>query len=369
MSILIAAGMGLAGYAIGSSIANKPDNDPVKLDAGDAYNEDYYEEISKEEGDPDKQVDPQETIFGNTSYNNFLVNGAGTRELDPYDLSYGKGTKILGFPLSYSPLADPFDRVFTKIFQSDMPVIYIQPGIPKLNKKLKSGSGSSAIDFLGEAVTSFGVTNISGYNDVRFISFKPAWSEYYKYAQMMLDYVYNMMDLRGGFKYSDEFESMEGKYGLAFFGNKATTISESQSNSYSQSQTAQEANQKAAETREKRQIASMTNGTNFLSNIVSELVKSLADMVSNVPIIGNIAAPLARTLNGSQLYYPNLWSDSTFEKSYEISLKLFTPYGDNESIFRYLYVPFISILALALPRSDGIYGYQEPFLVRLSCPG
>jgi len=360
---LLAGGFAV-GMAIGSSISN--DSEPVNLDAT-GYDEDYYNDLVSE--DDDSEPPYQTSIYGNQSYNNYLVKGQVESTLDPYELSYGKGTKILGCPLFYSPLADPYNRVYSKIFQSDMPVIYISPGIPKLNKKLVSGTGSSAVTILGEAVTSFGVTNISNYNDVRFIGFKPAYNQYYKYAQTMLDYVYNMLNLKGGFHFSDEVQKMEGKYGIGFFGNKATTISESQSNSYSQSQTAQEANSKAAEVREQRQLNAMSSGGNFLKSIASNLVSALSDMVANVPIIGNLVAPLARTLNGSQLYYPNLWSDSTFEKSYEIALKLFTPYGDNESVFRYLYVPFISLLAMALPRADGVYGYKEPFLVRMSCPG
>ena len=77
----------------------------------------------------------------------------------------------------------------------------------------------------------------------------------------------------------------------------------------------------------------------------------------------------ARVVNGSQLLYPNIWTDSQFSRSYNLSFKFVSPYGDKESIFRYVYVPFISLLALALPRQDSTVGYGQPFYVKVNCPG
>ena len=276
----------------------------------------------------------------------------------------------------FSPLSDPFNRTFSKTFEQDLPIVYLNPGLPKLNNKLMSADGvrGATLDFVGGIVDtlSFGVTNIKNYNDVRFVSFKPAFAEYYKYASMLMSYVYNLMGnaktFEDAFVFSDEFKNKAGEYGLAYYCDKATSISESANNSYGQSTLANDANQKAAQIREFKQMSAMV-GAGGLTELAEKVMELFTDVTSAIPIVGRIIAPLGKSLQGSQLYYPDIWQDSKYDRSYNVQFKLFSPYGDRESIFRYVYIPFLSLLALALPRQNGVYSYQEPFLVRASSPG
>lgn len=73
-------------------------------------------------------------------------------------------------------------------------------------------------------------------------------------------------------------------------------------------------------------------------------------------------------LSGGKLVFPELWSDSSYDRSYNINIKLRSPDNDPVSIFLNLIVPYIHLLAMTAPRDfDGAHnsnGYVAPFLVR-----
>ena len=73
--------------------------------------------------------------------------------------------------------------------------------------------------------------------------------------------------------------------------------------------------------------------------------------------------------NGMKVVYPELWSDSTYSKSFSVSLSFTSPYGDPLSIFKYVYVPFLALLCFTLPRQASENGMVSPFFVRADIPG
>lgn len=77
-------------------------------------------------------------------------------------------------------------------------------------------------------------------------------------------------------------------------------------------------------------------------------------------ILGNISTLLA----GGKMYFPEIWSDSQFQRSYNVTVKLDSPDCDPFSIYMNILVPLIHLLAFVLPRSAGSNTYISPFLVR-----
>jgi len=75
------------------------------------------------------------------------------------------------------------------------------------------------------------------------------------------------------------------------------------------------------------------------------------------------------TTNGMKVIYPELWNDSSYSKNINFNFVFTSPYGDPLSIFKYVYVPFCSLLAFALPRQAAENGYVSPFFVRADVPG
>lgn len=78
---------------------------------------------------------------------------------------------------------------------------------------------------------------------------------------------------------------------------------------------------------------------------------------------GMVAAGLGRFL------LPEVWSDSSFDKSYSISMKLRSPYGHRLSIYENDFVPLSFLIGLTSPRKIGIQSYTNPFYVRVYSKG
>ena len=337
------------------------DTGGVSLDPTGYYNEDettVYDEL---------YTDDETEVAGEDVYGVSRVLPETSGIVDPYELTYGKGTKVLGLPMYYTPLADPFNRNFSKMFDEDTPIVFLNPGKPKLNKRIK---GVAESEGAGSVILTSILTSVKNYNDVRFMGFKQDWYDYYKYAYALMSYVYTNMSIDDSafiFDFDDEYKKQKGTYGLAFFANQATQINETMTSSYGQSELASNASQQSQKSRDEARYNSMVGGG--LGTMINNIKKSFESITEDLPIIGKLVEPMAKLLSGSQLYYPNVWSDSQYAKNYTLSFKFYSPYGDKESIFRYVYIPFLSLMALAAPKQDGIYAYKEPFLVRACCPG
>lgn len=330
-----------------------------------------FEEFS---GDPEYNItQTATTVLGNVVGSNAR---AGTKA-DIEVAAFGnKGTKILGMPLFFSPLDDPGRRVFNNTFESDLPVVFIQPGKPYVNKKLFGTAdeggwlnlGAKKFNKLGNAGASaikYLATGRTDFRDNRFQAFKSASAEYYNYVNTLLVQVHTAMALDGIFDLTNFLNN--GKYGLAFYASKGTSVSESASNDYSLSEIAREAQDKQAQIREKK-LAAQTGGTSIISmvgNWFGELMKSIAE----IPVIGGLIGSLTENLDGSGLYYPDKWDDSNFDRSYSLEFRFYSPYGDPSSIFYYVYLPFLCCICLGLPLQDSYYSYSQPFIVRANAPG
>ena len=70
------------------------------------------------------------------------------------------------------------------------------------------------------------------------------------------------------------------------------------------------------------------------------------------------------------LEIPEVWkSSSAGARSYSMSFKLRSRYGDPVSIFQSIYIPLFLLIALAVPKAAGSHSYTSPFLIRAYCRG
>lgn len=74
-------------------------------------------------------------------------------------------------------------------------------------------------------------------------------------------------------------------------------------------------------------------------------------------------------LSGANLIFPEIWNSSSYNRDFQVEMVFKTPYGDRESIFLNVMVPYMHALALVLPRQATVNSYTSPFLVRATVPG
>lgn len=336
----------------------------------------YGQRIEMEHMAQNKIIGAHDETF--TTKNKF----GGTINYAPAELKYGEQVKVLptsiiGSPMEFSPISDPNSRVYCKMFLEDLSIIKIHPGLPMFNKKLKLSNLTRVLDTLENASDGI-LPSISSGDDIRFIKFKHSVDEYEKYCVTVLSFLRGIMSSTGkidsgGFSLSDALgikDTELTKHGYCFFCNRATTASETFDNSYGPSNIANTANQKSAEMRELRQMRGMIAGNTGLFGAIAKQITEIASgIIESIPVFGDLLSGFARVLEGSQLYFPDIWNDSTMGRDYTVSIKLYSPAGDSESIWRNILAPLVALMCLALPRADGIYGYTEPFLVKVCVPG
>lgn len=117
-------------------------------------------------------------------------------------------------------------------------------------------------------------------------------------------------------------------------------------------------------------LGDMLSDGNFDATM-SGIQSAVNSFTSGQGVLGAILGNATTVLSGGKLVFPELWSDSDYDRSYTIDIKLRSPDADDVSIFLNIIVPYIHLMALTAPRDfDGKYnsnGYVAPFLVRAYC--
>jgi len=328
---------------------------------------------------------------------------------------------IVGLPLGFTQVTDPNYRVFAKTFIQNANIINIIPGRPGFNDgtirdakykalmELIRNEPNGDMDGLWKT-GSFGndgqpvpKMNVDYYKDedsgkidkeyeerdVRFYSFDVDFSEYRRIINVLLNEIGAKL---AGFSLGHNIEAFLDTTnwhndGLHFFCEAATTVSESASNEVSESSLAQSTKEIQAKAREvafsrgfafRRSTGELEQGgSNFGASAVAMAQRAQSAMGAAAAAsqdIGAVITGLNATMKdaaskGEQIIYPKMWKSSQFEKSYNLSFKFETPYGDPQSIFEFVYLPFLMLLTFALPRQVKPDSFKAPMLVRLDSPG
>ncbi len=135
------------------------------------------------------------------------------------------------------------------------------------------------------------------------------------------------------------------------------TITETGSNSFTQDALSQSLEAIGTKLQETYRNMSSALGSAFADER-KQTLKNIADR-----------GRLGSFLLGEKVHMPRFWSTSDFNRSYTLSFRLESPYGDYESLVNYVYKPFITLLACSLPIQTSFYGASSPFCLRLDCPG
>ena len=314
---------------------------------------------------------------------------------------------VLGIPHQFLPSTDPridgsdkqssLGRVYTEKILRYMPLLLITPGIPSFmsgfSQEQKAGLLESLITGIAQAVT---VENIEadGYSG-KYYSLKYAYVDYFKYVNGMLRSAalfLGIQDVKIDGKRLGEFNwlyrddggtnatssSGIGKFlgpyagAVAFYADCGTSINDSFSNSTTQSQLASTLNSLSDTGRELNflignvgslagiQLSKFTGMEDLQDNMAT--VRDAVNKTLNTSnVMSNILNKAQTILAGGRIVFPEIWSDSSFGRSYSCQMKLVAPAGDKLSIYLNILVPIYHLLAMCLPRQSIQQSYFSPY--------
>lgn len=324
---------------------------------------------------------------------------------------------ILGMPHQFIALTDPridndngigsedsFGRVYTEKIIKQIPLLLITPGTPTFlsaySSKQRESLLQKTLTLMSGDKSGGDLANLIGDGKTgKYYSLKYNYTEYFDYVNAMLRsaaYFLNIQDKKvDGKKLGSlnwlwqtsssgseifghaKLANFLGPYAgcLALYVDAGETVDESFSNSTTESQLASGLNNLSESGRE----------MNFLiGNVGSEMglrvdkltgeeglaqnMQNLQDFTTKFGKVGgvfnSILGKLTTLIAGGRLVFPEIWSDSSFSRSYSCSMKLVSPAGDPFSIYMNILVPIYHILALTIPRQSIEQSYFSPFLVR-----
>lgn len=167
---------------------------------------------------------------------------------------------------------------------------------------------------------------------------------------------------------------------VMLYANCGESVQESYGNDITQSQFAGMINSLSDQAREYQFIAggigtALVGGSETINNYrrgsggIIDSIRGAFDGLSAdwMPTgIQKIAGSLTALLAGGRLVFPDIWSNSSFSRTYSVNMKLVSPSGDRLSVYFNILVPLYHILALCLPKQayQNSQGYEAPFILR-----
>jgi hypothetical protein len=113
-------------------------------------------------------------------------------------------------------------------------------------------------------------------------------------------------------------------------------------------------------------LGNIAEGTREITNYAS--ASSLKRYDKDKGSITGKAMNALKTVAGSKILIPKVWENSTASSSINLTFKLKAPFGDRFTVFSTVLVPFVLLLALALPKQSIKLGYSMPFVLAIDAP-
>lgn len=316
---------------------------------------------------------------------------------------------MIGRPHNYLQNTDPGARTYIRHMLQDAPLIMIRPGrvnftddTSKLVKQVQGALGLSepeAQAFVDGASpvynkeTGYGVTEadkksiedaiarkergtVHNYETadasaaLRYFEFQPALSEYISVLATLSSRLYSR--LKGASVAMVNSMTPDLAYGGAytFWADNASSVSESASAEVGETALAGIVKQVSNLSRQ----AGFFLGENFRdetekNTIVTNAMQSISEALGSERNVSGVSASLGSAVLGMNPMFPEIWKDSSFGRSYNLSFKFHSPYGDAASVYQNVLLPFTMLLGLVLPVLRTPATYSEPFVFQLDCPG
>lgn len=309
---------------------------------------------------------------------------------------------VFGMPYQFSSIVDPkgsgstFGLKYMERMVTRAPLIIMSPGkveyMPNSSKKEAAGVLNALIDTAAGA----GEDIMSAITDhTRYYGFKYSYDEFYKYLNQLCraGAVYlGIQDVKvniGGNKntalknikwektISNNFSNyISSRDSVAFYVDGVNQINDSFSNSSMESQLVSKVNSFSDVGKEIAFLLGSQAGVKFdltnneLLNEAQQGIEDLADKyLKGNQLFKNLSDEFTTIVSGGKLIFPELWEDSSFNRSFDINIKLRSPDADVLSWYLNIYVPMCFLICFVAPQQKNKWGYYTPFLVRASYKG
>lgn len=115
-------------------------------------------------------------------------------------------------------------------------------------------------------------------------------------------------------------------------------------------------------------MSSFVEGTrDSLMKGIDEAVGGISSTLSGV--LSRIVDFSSGAIKGEGFLIPDVYTGSSYSKTYSTTIHLKTPYGDKFSWYLNIFVPLMHLLALVIPRQASANSYGSPFLVKAYVDG
>ena len=317
--------------------------------------------------------------------------------------------------------------MFTETFVLEAPILYIKPGTTEFLPGMSQARRSNMVNAIIQASTTNGksISKVLGTmkpKDWRYFDFKSKYSEYARNVKMLccigsvllklnkvhVPWVKDKNTTFGVYDWSDYRFSAVYNISKAKFNNKTKSLSlkdfwalakKTMSNLLKDDTYVcfyMDASSSASESASNSTTQSMINQyTDSVSSIGSELsfvsgvsglkidkliqnsAKTTAEIANKIAkgdgqiatFLKRLTGTTSQLLRGDSFISPDIYSDSSYSKSYSFSITLATPYGCKEAWYYNIFVPLMHLLTLALPVQSSANTTSSPFLIKAFSPG
>ena len=302
-----------------------------------------------------------------------------------------------------NPMYTKIGRVYSTQLMKNWPIALFQPGRfvyhtsffklmglgsgsgvqESLIRSGGDGLGSTLLKFISapiDALTVVGTVGSAIFGGNKVLEFKQAYILFNQYTRYLYTTVASMMGLVEAGKYVGARKSLNlydilptkilGDSALKYKNNqyipfrcgKGITTNESFNNSTITNPIEEEMNSQAEKSDPnaggaEAQAAASGNPMGVITSFAKRI---------GMTALGNFSEQALVLSGRGRISLPEVFSSSSFSRSFSFDFKFHSPYGDVLSIFENCYIPFLTLLAMTAPRQIGKMTYTSPFAVRIS---
>lgn len=334
--------------------------------------------------------------------------------LDPEKM-YGNLDKIINRPYGFLPNADPKMRTYSKHMMNNAPMVMIRPGRIKfskdvtafITKALKSFDESISPDMAKEMVktqqkngifgSEYGVTKqdkealkkaiaekqkgtvrdweTGDTDSLRYFEFDTSFQiirEYQSVLHTLSSRLFSRMVNAPWIPWEKSWQPVTGNNGgfYTFWAENSTSITESASSEVGATKLA---GLVKGVSDVKKEVDYLTGSGLSKSESQTGMLNSAIEGVSSIISGGGegnqVRGALGDAILGFNPLFPEVWKDSSFSRSYNLSFKFHSPYGHQAAIYQNVLQPFLMLLSMVMPVMAAKGSYSQPFVFQMDCPG